>query len=117
MMQCMKMGNMDMKTMCMFMDCMEMCQMCANGMMRMSPMTGKMCQMCATMCESMSGNPMMMRCAEMCRRCAESCSMTAKAMMAAEAPPASARLGGSALFPRLVPQSGSAVRRSPLANL
>jgi len=31
----------------------------------------------------MSGNPMMMRCAEMCRRCAESCSMTAKAMMAA----------------------------------
>jgi hypothetical protein len=39
--------------------------------------------MCAAMCEGMSDNPMMMRCAEMCRRCAECCTMTAKMMKAA----------------------------------
>jgi hypothetical protein len=90
MMQCMNSGKMDMKMMCTFMDCMEMCQMCANCIMRMSPMSGEMCAMCAemctmcaTMCESMGDNPMMKRCAEMCRRCAGSCSMMAKSMKAA----------------------------------
>lgn len=62
------------------MDCSETTRMCADMMMRRSPLAGEMCAMCARACDmcaeacmSVPDDDQMMRCAESCRRCAESC--------------------------------------------
>jgi hypothetical protein len=61
-------------------DCAEMCQTCANFMLRGSELYFKTCAVCADVCvscavscEHFKGDEMMSRCAEECRRCAESC--------------------------------------------
>ncbi|MFE5548584.1 four-helix bundle copper-binding protein [Streptomyces sp. NPDC056534] len=70
------------------MDCTELTRMCADLVMRRSPMAAEMCTLCATACEmcaeacmSMPDDPQLMRCAEACRRCAEMCRTMAGAAM------------------------------------
>ncbi|GAA4950965.1 hypothetical protein GCM10023238_16580 [Streptomyces heliomycini] len=60
------------------MDCSEMTRMCADMMMRRSPLANEMCMMCAQACDmcaeacmSMPDDERMTRCAESCRRCSE----------------------------------------------
>ncbi|WP_406053930.1 four-helix bundle copper-binding protein [Streptomyces sp. NBC_01077] len=69
------------------MDCSELTRMCADMMMRRSPMTAEMCtlcskacEMCAEACMSMPDDALLMRCAEACRSCAEMCRSMADAM-------------------------------------
>ena len=65
-------------------DCAEICQACANFMLRGSDLhTGvcavcaEVCQRCAEDCGRMSDDEEMRSCAEKCRECAQSCmSMT-----------------------------------------
>ncbi|MGW2649597.1 four-helix bundle copper-binding protein [Streptomyces sp. NPDC001393] len=73
-------GQAQMQVMRALMDCSETTRMCADMMMRRSPMSGDMCSMCAKACEmcaeacmAMPDDPQMMRCAEACRRAAEMC--------------------------------------------
>ncbi|MBD0417616.1 four-helix bundle copper-binding protein [Streptomyces sp. TRM S81-3] len=69
-------------------DCAETTRMCADMMMRRSPMAGEMCavcaracDMCAEACMTLPDDPQMMRCADSCRRCAELCRTMAGATM------------------------------------
>jgi hypothetical protein len=88
---CMSMGSGGqdrMQIMRALIDCSEMTRMCADMMMRRSPLAAEMsamcaraCEMCAQACMSMPDDPQMIRCAESCRRCAEMC----RAMAAATA--------------------------------
>ena len=61
-------------------DCTEICQTCADFMLRGSPYHVATCATCADICEAcaescarFSDDTMMQRCAETCRRCAASC--------------------------------------------
>lgn len=84
---CMQLGGQaQMQIMRTLMDCSEMTRMCADMMMRRSPMSAEMCALCARACEmcaeacmSMPDDPQMMRCAEACRRCADMCRTMAAA--------------------------------------
>ncbi|MBO7937153.1 MULTISPECIES: four-helix bundle copper-binding protein [Streptomyces] len=86
---CMNMGGQaQMQIMRALMDCSETTRMCADMMMRRSPLAAEMCAMCATACDmcaeacmSMPDDPQMMRCADSCRRCAEMCRAMAGATM------------------------------------
>lgn len=81
-------GQGQMQVMRALMDCAETTRMCADMMMRRSPLMAEMCAMCARACDmcaeacmSMPEDAQMMRCAEACRRCAETCrSMSAASM-------------------------------------
>ncbi|ANS65681.1 hypothetical protein SLINC_3457 [Streptomyces lincolnensis] len=73
-------GQAQMQIMRALIDCAETTRMCADMMMRRSPLHADMCAMCAKACEmcaeacmSMPDDPQMMRCAEACRRCVETC--------------------------------------------
>lgn len=78
---CIQAGGQDrMQIMRALMDCAEMTRMCADMMMRRSPLSAEMCAMCARACDmcaeacmSMPDDQQMMRCAEACRRCSEMC--------------------------------------------
>ncbi|EST26373.1 four-helix bundle copper-binding protein [Streptomyces roseochromogenus] len=81
-------GQAQMQIMRALMDCSETTRMCADMMMRRSPMSGDMCAMCAKTCDmcadacmAMPDDPQMMRCAEACRRAAEMCRAMAGAKM------------------------------------
>ncbi|MCX4649268.1 MULTISPECIES: four-helix bundle copper-binding protein [Streptomyces] len=86
---CMQMGGQpQMQIMRALIDCSEMTRMCADMMMRRSPMSPEMCAMCAKACDmcaeacmSMPDDQQMMRCAEACRRSAEMCRAMAGATM------------------------------------
>ncbi|MEU8973034.1 four-helix bundle copper-binding protein [Streptomyces monashensis] len=86
---CMQMGGqVQMKIMRALMDCSETTRMCADMMMRRSPMAGEMCAMCAKACDmcveacmTMPDDPQMMRCAEACRHAAQMCRAMAGATM------------------------------------
>ncbi|MET7391233.1 four-helix bundle copper-binding protein [Streptomyces sp. NPDC005529] len=86
---CMNMGGQaQMQVMRTLMDCSEATRMCADMMMRRSPMSAEMCAMCAKACDmcaqscmSMPDDPQMMRCAEACRHCADMCRAMAGATM------------------------------------
>ncbi|MEU0058693.1 four-helix bundle copper-binding protein [Streptomyces sp. NPDC006334] len=88
---CMQMGGQaQMQGMVMraLMDCSETTRMCADMMMRRSPMAAEMCALCARACDlcaeacmSVPGDQQMMRCAEACRRCADMCRAMAGATM------------------------------------
>src|SRR5689334_20314050 len=61
-------------------DCAEMCQTCANFMLRDSELHGRVCGVCAEVCErcarscdQFTDDSRMRECADTCRRCAESC--------------------------------------------
>ena len=58
-----------------------MTRMCADMMMRRSPLHNEMCVMCAQACMSMPEDELMTRCAEACRRCSEMCRAMAGAPM------------------------------------
>ncbi|MDX6328739.1 MAG: hypothetical protein QOI83_1122 [Streptomycetaceae bacterium] len=73
-------GQAEMQIMRALMDCTELTRICADMMMRRSPLMAEMCAMCARACEmcaeacmSMPNDPQMARCAESCRKCAEMC--------------------------------------------
>jgi hypothetical protein len=81
-------GQMQMKIMRALLDCSETTRMCADMMMRRSPMAGDMCAMCAKACDmcveacmTMPDDPQMMRCAEACRHAAQMCRAMAGAAM------------------------------------
>ncbi|MGV4984227.1 four-helix bundle copper-binding protein [Streptomyces sp. NPDC001709] len=86
---CMQMGGqVQMRIMGALMDCSETTRMCADMMMRRSPMSAEMCTLCARACDmcaeacmQMPEDKQMMRCAEACRRCAEMCRAMAGAGM------------------------------------
>ncbi|MEU2058374.1 four-helix bundle copper-binding protein [Streptomyces bungoensis] len=86
---CLQMGGQSqMQIMRALMDCSETTRMCADMMMRRSPMSQEMCAMCARACDmcaeacmSMQDDQQMMRCADACRRCAEMCRTMAGATM------------------------------------
>ncbi|MFE5549693.1 four-helix bundle copper-binding protein [Streptomyces sp. NPDC056534] len=70
------------------MDCSELTRICADLVMRRSPMAAEMCTLCATACElcaeacmSMPDDTRLIHCAEACRRCAETCRTMAGAAM------------------------------------
>ncbi|MFJ9659869.1 four-helix bundle copper-binding protein [Streptomyces griseoflavus] len=68
-------------------DCSEMTRMCADMMMRRSPLANEMCMMCAQACDMCAEACMSMpddgmtRCAESCRRCSEMCRAMAGSTM------------------------------------
>jgi hypothetical protein len=73
-------GQQQMQVMRALMDCSETTRMCADMMMRRSPMhtdmcalCAKACDMCAEACTTMPDDQQLTRCAEACRRCAETC--------------------------------------------
>ncbi|MFF1277992.1 four-helix bundle copper-binding protein [Streptomyces marokkonensis] len=86
---CLQMGGQArMQIMRALMDCSEMTRMCADMMMRRSPLANEMCMMCAQACDmgaeacmSMPDDDRMTRCAESCRRCSEMCRAMAGATM------------------------------------
>lgn len=86
---CLQMGGQaQMRIMRALMDCSEMTRMCADMMMRRSPLANEMCVMCAQACDmcaeacmSMPDDERMTRCAESCRRCSEMCRAMAGATM------------------------------------
>ena len=86
---CLQMGGQaQMRIMRALMDCSEMTRMCADMMMRRSPLANEMCMMCAQACDmcaeacmSMPDDDRMTRCAESCRRCSEMCRAMAGATM------------------------------------
>lgn len=60
-------------------DCIQMCQVAADAMVRQSPMHADICAACAAVCdacaiscEALEGTEMKI-CAELCRQCAEQC--------------------------------------------
>ncbi|MCD0483717.1 four-helix bundle copper-binding protein [Streptacidiphilus sp. ASG 303] len=73
-------GRMDARIMRALMDCTDMTRMCADMMMRRSPlaaevsaMCAKACEMCAEACRSVPDDQQLARCAEAAARCAEKC--------------------------------------------
>lgn len=62
-------------------DCAEICQTCANFMLRASELHQQVCSVCAEVCEQCAddcdridpNDEQMAACAETCRTCAESC--------------------------------------------
>jgi hypothetical protein len=60
-------------------DCIEICQVAANFMLRGSEHHAMTCSICADICEACAdsceeiGGPEMEKCIEVCRRCAQSC--------------------------------------------
>lgn len=69
-------------------DCSETTRVCADMMMRRSPMAAEMCALCAKACdrcaeacEAMPQDELMRRCAEACRSCAQACRTMAGARM------------------------------------
>jgi hypothetical protein len=62
-------------------DCIRLCEMSANFMLRTSELHGEVCRVCAEACERCArsceqvdkNDEVMRRCAEECRRCAASC--------------------------------------------
>lgn len=70
------------------MDGAELTRVCADMMMRRSPLANEMCMMCAQACDmcaeacmSMPDEDRMARCAESCHRCSEMCRAMAGATM------------------------------------
>ncbi|GGX17209.1 ferredoxin [Streptomyces malachitofuscus] len=81
-------GEARMPVMRALMDCAEMTRMCADMMMRRSPLANEMCMMCAQACDicaeacmSMPEDDRMTACADSCRRCSEMCRAMAGATM------------------------------------
>ncbi|MBH8555611.1 four-helix bundle copper-binding protein [Nostocaceae cyanobacterium CENA357] len=67
-------------------DCAEICNTCANFMLRGSDLHARtcgvcaeICQRCADNCDRMGDDAQMKACADMCRRCADSCRQMAMA--------------------------------------
>lgn len=65
-------------------DCAEICQTCANFMIRNSDLhtiiceaSAEVCQQCYEDCDQFDNDPQMKTCAEVCRRCSESCQQMA----------------------------------------
>src|SRR5512140_1314185 len=61
-------------------DCVEICQISANFMLRGSSLHSRTCSVCAQVCEmcaedcsKFGGDEMMQECAEVCRNCSDSC--------------------------------------------
>ena len=61
-------------------DCTQICQTCADMMLRGSQYSGRICGACAQVCdgcaascEQFAGDAQLQACAQLCRRCAESC--------------------------------------------
>jgi len=62
-------------------DCIQLCALCADFMIRNSPVHIASCSTCATACERCEkecrqmadGDETMLQCADACRRCAHSC--------------------------------------------
>jgi hypothetical protein len=84
---CLKQGGryVDMAIMGALMDCADVSRVCADMMMRQSPlatemaaMCARICDMCAEACMAMAEDTMMKRCAEVCRKCAEACRAMAR---------------------------------------
>jgi hypothetical protein len=72
------------------MDCIQMCQVAADAMVRQSIMhkaicavTAAICDACAQSCEELSDDPEMEQCADICRECADSCRQMSSMKMAA----------------------------------
>ncbi|MDT0406020.1 four-helix bundle copper-binding protein [Streptomyces edwardsiae] len=70
------------------MDCSETTRVCADMMMRRSPLANEMCMMCAQACDmcaeacmSVPDDERLARCAESCRRCSEMCRAMAGATL------------------------------------
>ncbi len=68
------------KHVALMLDCAEMCQTCANFMLRGSALhmrtcelCAQVCDMCAMDCQRFADDDHMQACAAVCRRCAESC--------------------------------------------
>lgn len=68
------------KHVALMLDCAEICQTCANFMLRGSALhmrtcgvCAEVCDMCAMDCQRFAEDAHMQACAEVCRRCAESC--------------------------------------------
>ncbi|MBV2356117.1 four-helix bundle copper-binding protein [Streptomyces sp. J2-1] len=86
---CLNMGGQaQLQIMRALMDCSETTRLCADMMMRRSPMSADICAMCARACEmcaeacmSLPDDAQMIRCAEACRRCADMCRSMAGAAM------------------------------------
>ncbi len=81
-------GEASMPVMRALMDCAEITRMCADMMMRRSPLADEMCMMCAQACDicaeaclSMPEDDRMTACADSCRRCSEMCRAMAGATM------------------------------------
>jgi hypothetical protein len=67
-------------------DCADVCQACADFMLRGSSLHGltceacsRICTACAEACEEIAGNENLAACAETCRSCASSCQSMAAA--------------------------------------
>lgn len=67
-------------------DCVQICQVSADFMLRGSPLHMRTCGVCAIVCdecakdcERIADDDMMKKCADTCRRCAESCRKMASA--------------------------------------
>jgi len=66
-------------------DCSQLCALCADLMVRESPIHSASCTNCAMACERCdqecrrlaNGDELMLKCAEICRRCAISCRIMA----------------------------------------
>jgi hypothetical protein len=68
-------------------DCAEICQTCANFMLRSSEMHIRTCAICAEIClkcaedcDCMGDDEQMKACAQMCRTCAETCRQMSMSM-------------------------------------
>jgi hypothetical protein len=79
---CLQQGgkHVDAQLMRTMMDCTDLTRICADMLMRRSPMSGEMCKLCAQACDlcaqacaAMPDDQQLMRCAESCRKCAEMC--------------------------------------------
>ena len=73
-------GQMDAQIMRALMDCSDTTRMCADMMMRRSPISTEMCALCARACDlcaeacrTMPDDAQLTKCAESCHKCAEMC--------------------------------------------
>lgn len=67
-------------------DCIDICRVSADFMLRQSPhhrltcrACAEVCLQCATSCDQMGDDPVMQECARVCRECATSCRQMAGA--------------------------------------
>jgi len=60
-------------------DCIQICQLAADAMVRQSPMHADICHACADICDACAvsceeiGGKEMKKCADLCRQCADHC--------------------------------------------
>ena len=70
-------------------DCIEICQLTADALVRGSLMHKVLCMVCADICDACAvsceeiGDPAMMKCAETCYVCADNCRESSKQARAA----------------------------------